>query len=152
MLFVNPALSGSKITIRNSMRAEVDQDMSELLDWYSDTIAQIAYDYKLTEESLDEAELFIGALVAPRKGRKRRIMLADANKDLTYLLDDVRLEIGPDKPAQASISEWRTALASAYAAWQISLERLDRFGSCSFNMLAFEAMFRCIDKLSSLEG
>lgn len=125
------------------------EGMKELLNFYSDSIAQIAYDYRLTADALDETELFIGALVAPRKGRKRRVMLAAVNVELTRLLDNVRLEIGPIRPAQASAEEWSTALLSAHAAWLVSLDRLDRMGACSFNMIAFEAMFRCIDKLNN---
>lgn len=110
-------------------------------------MAQIAFDYRLTANALDEAELFIGGLVARHRGKKRRAMLTAANVEISQLLDDLRLEIGPDQPAQASPEDWLAALTNAYAAWQVSSSALEGIGACSFNMVAFEAIMRCTEKL-----
>ena len=121
--------------------------MRDLLEHYSWELKRILYAYKLTENPLQEAEVFIGALSAPRKGKKRRVNLASVNKEIVYLLDIVRQELEPKRPKHASKQDWKKALLDCYAAWTLSVNNLNEVGSCSFNMMAFEAIVRCADNL-----
>lgn len=125
----------------------VQDAMRDYYDHYSLELNRILYAYRLTDNALQEAEVFIGALAAPRKGKKRRIMLASVNKEIVYLLDITRRELEPVEPAGTDAATWERALLGCYAAWTLSLDKLNEVGACSFNLIAFEALLRCAEKL-----
>jgi hypothetical protein len=128
----------------------VQEGMQDLLDHYCAELGRITVAYKLTKYPLYEAEVFISALAAPRKGRKRRYMLADVNKEMAHLLGVVRGELDPMDIHSQAVQEWKMALQKCGVAWKLSMERLDQVGGCSFNMIVFEHMHKCTDRLKRL--
>lgn len=122
----------------------------DLYSYYCVEVSRIASAYKIAEVPVNEAEIFLGALAATGKKHKRKTNMKAMHTDTTYLLKVVRAGLLPKQPEMAQERDWKIALAESYTAWTFSLQDLNECGACSFNLMAFEAIVRCIGKLQSL--
>jgi hypothetical protein len=120
----------------------------ESLGRYSEELQSIcacnALQHHKSTAMLSEEEAVVGTIVAKcSQRRKRKDAISQLREQTSYLVKYVRDELSGDY--DSSQEHW---LATAWAAWKVSREFKDRFGSYSYGLIALGEMF---DAMKAIE-